>query len=578
MKRQSFWLILILIFVLTTLSCSTSRFARQEKETVVARVNGQEILLERLQKTLEEPEYYSTSPEEDLEKIRAALDEIIVNVIVKQKARSMDLSEDTLFRQVREKEMKKFLLGLLFKNEIVENVVVTDQEIELYYQEHPYEFYRVPDKARVKRILIEIDAHPDSPEYLQEEEKALLEISQIRRRIINGEDFSQLAKELSDDRRTGKKGGSMGTVSRRFIIPEFEDFIFSANLNELSQPIRSPQGWNILIVQERIEGEKMELDENARNKTRDYLKEQKQQQKAVEYVIDLKQRTNFVFNEYVLSSPDSLISDNPWVLIINQEDTIFYNYYQDHLKRFKSEFKVDTVAFHFKKELLKDAPQVINPLLRQDAKDKGYLNLPEYLETERTLALSWAERKIRADLEKEMQAVKPTEEEIYEYYLTHRENYATDSSMHVYHILFQDSLSAQRVREEILNGADFVQMAEKYHSRMSPEGDSSYDLGFISEQMMPKEFYIAAALLQVGELSQPVKTEYGYHLIKLVERERSLLDSYKPGIRIKLSQLKAQQVKARWEENLQEESDIWIDENVLRKINLKENKETKSSS
>ncbi len=578
MKKQSFWLPFIFIVGLIILSCSTSRFTRQDKETVVARVKGQEILLERLQKTLEEPEYYSTSPEEDLRKIRAALDEIIINVIVKQKARSMDLSEDTLFQQAREKEMKKFLLGLLFKNEISQKVVVTDQEIEQYYQEHPYEFYRVPDKARVKRILIEIQAHPDSPEYPQEQEKALLEISEIRQRIVNGEDFSKLAKELSDDRRTGKKGGSMGTVSRRFIIPEFEDFIFSANLNEISQPIRSPQGWNLLIVQERIAGERMELDENARNKTRDYLKEQKEQQNAVEYIIGLKQRTDFAFNEHVLSSPDSLISDNPWVLIINQEDTIFYRYYQDHLKRFKTEFKVDTVALHFKKELLKDAPQVITPLLRQDAREKGYLSLPEYLEAEKALALSWAEAKIRSDLEKEMQAVKPTEEEIYDYYLTHRENYATDSSMHVYHILFQDSLLAQRVREEILNGADFVEMAQKYHSQTSPEGDGSYDLGFISEQMMPKEFYIAAALLQVGEISQPIRTEYGYHLIKLVERERSLLDSYKTGIRIKLSQLKAQHVKKRWEENLLEESDIWIDENVLRKIKLKENKETKNSS
>jgi parvulin-like peptidyl-prolyl isomerase len=41
---------------------------------------------------------------------------------------------------------------------------------------------------------------------------------------------------------------------RRSIIPPFEDFVFSANLNELSQPIRSPEGWNLLIVRERIAG------------------------------------------------------------------------------------------------------------------------------------------------------------------------------------------------------------------------------------------------------------------------------------------------------------------------------------
>jgi len=97
---------------------------------------------------------------------------------------------------------------------------------------------------------------------------------------------------------------------------------------------------------------------------------------------------------------------------------------------------------------------------------------------------------------------------------------------------------------------------------------TSYDLGFVSDLMVPWDFYRAAALLDTGQISRPVKTEYGYHLIKVVERVRSLLDPYKPGIRNTLRKLKVEEVKNRWEKKLREESDIWIDAKLLKKIRL----------
>ena len=569
-KKVYFGFVLIFITAIIILSCSTSRLVREEN-VILAKVNNQDILLKDLKNKLDELNYYSTSPEEDLEKKGEALDDLITDQLVKQKARTLDLSDDMLFQQEKDKHMKKFLMNMLYRNEINQEIVVTDQEIEEYYREHPYEYYLVPDKARVGRILIKIKGKVNSPDYPRKEQKALDRISIIRQRIINGEDFSELARELSEDSWSAKRSGNLGYVMRRSIIPPFEDFVFFANLNELSQPIRSPEGWNLLIVRERIAGEKSELDERARTKTREYLEKEKQNLRALEYVERLKEKTSFVFNEYALSCPDSLISNNPWVLILNQQDSIWYNWYRYVWEAYKKDIKDDSLLLEYKKDILINSSLVINPLIRQEAREKGYLNLPEYREQEKQFTLTWAEEKIRKELKNEISAYHPDEEEIYDYYLAHRESYPRDSSIHVYHILLEDSLLAEEIREKIIGGAAFEEMAKKYHGGIEIKGNTSYDLGFISDQTMPEEFYKAAVLLQEGQVSQIVRTEYGYHLIKLVERTSSLLNPYKPGIRIKLEKLKAQHLKKEWEEKLREESQIWVNEDLLKNAKLNEN-------
>jgi len=569
MKKFSIWAISITLGGTFILSCAASRLARMEKDAIVARVNGQEILLQTLQGKIEELGYYSTSSQEDQEKKEAALNEIIIDMIVEQKARALDLSKDRLFQDDKADHMEEFLLNLLYQKEIVQKTEVTDEEIETYYRENPYEFYEISDRAKVSRILIKIQAHPQAPEYPQAEQEALDRISEIRQRIINGEDFAQLAKELSEDQRSARKGGDIGFVSRGSIVPEFEDFVFSADLNELSQPVKSPQGYNLLVVHQREEGEKRDLDDEVRELTRNYLKKEKETQNAAEYLEELKEKANFIFNEDVFSGADSVVKDNPWVMTVNQQDTIWYDYYDAFWKSWQSHADQDTIRLEHRTKFLKDLPLVTPLLLKQDAWAKGYLNHPDYLEEESTYTLKIAVERIKAVPATEVKLYRPSEGEVYDYYLAHRQSYPTDSSIHVYHILFQDSSLAHEVGTKIRSGTDFVEMAQKYHSGTGPGEHTSYDLGFISDRMVPRNFYRTAVLLQVGKVSRPVKTEYGYHLIKLVERVRSDLDPYKPGITNTLRRLKVQEVRDRWEKSLREESDIRIDQKLLKKIKLK---------
>lgn len=88
------------------------------------------------------------------------------------------------------------------------------------------------------------------------------------------------------------------------------------------------------------------------------------------------------------------------------------------------------------------------------------------------------------------------------------------------HILLEDEASAKAVIEELGKGADFAELAKEKST--GPSGPNGGDLGWFNAKSMVPEFSAAVAAMQPGDVSsEPVKTQFGYHVIKLMETRKS---------------------------------------------------------
>jgi len=85
------------------------------------------------------------------------------------------------------------------------------------------------------------------------------------------------------------------------------------------------------------------------------------------------------------------------------------------------------------------------------------------------------------------------------------------------HLLVKTEEEAKKLKQEIENGKDFAQAAKEVS--LCPSGQNGGDLGYFSRGQMVKEFENAAFAMNVGEVSNPVKTQFGYHLIYLTDKK-----------------------------------------------------------
>jgi peptidyl-prolyl cis-trans isomerase SurA len=101
------------------------------------------------------------------------------------------------------------------------------------------------------------------PSTIRDEESTKAEINEIRSRIIDGEDFSNLAKEFSEDPGSGSQGGELGWLGKGVLAPEFEETMISMNIGEISPVFETQFGFHFLEV----------LDTRSYDMTRDLIED-----------------------------------------------------------------------------------------------------------------------------------------------------------------------------------------------------------------------------------------------------------------------------------------------------------------
>ncbi len=127
------------------------------------------------------------------------------------------------------------------------------------------------------------------------------------------------------------------------------------------------------------------------------------------------------------------------------------------------------------------------------------------------------------------------DEQIQQYYVKNRNEFVAPTQYRASHILVSIEEKASQILERLKAGEDFAEVA-KIES-IDPSKGKGGDLGFFSKGQMIPSFETACMQLNVGSLSGVVKTQFGYHIIKLTDKKESSikkLDEVKEQIRQKL--------------------------------------------
>ncbi|MBO8159115.1 peptidyl-prolyl cis-trans isomerase [Thermosyntropha sp.] len=205
---------------------------------------------------------------------------------------------------------------------------------------------------------------------------------------------------------------------------------------------------------------------------------------------------------------------------------------EDDLKAFK-----DRIGEEGYKDFIAKMGVTEKELLRQLKIEKMYMELKE---------------KVTSD-------VKVSDEEVRKYYEDNQRIFTEPGGIRIYHILVDTDTEAREILKKIAEGQDFADLAKKYSK--CPSKEKGGDLGIVNEQTnFVPEFKEAALKLTPGEITkEPVKTEFGYHIIKAGERseaKKASFEEVKEEIKYQLLEQEKNEVFRQYLQDLKNEADI----------------------
>ncbi len=166
-------------------------------------------------------------------------------------AAGVEVSEDdarSYYEEHRDRyvapEQVKIDYILLDPRELRARVPVEEERVRALYEQQKA-LYRVPEQRRVAHILIKPEGDDEAAWAA-----ALERAQEVRERLLAGEDFAGLAREVSEDPGSAVVGGDLGWIKRGLMDPAFEEAAFALAAGELSEPVRSRFGYHIIRVEE----------------------------------------------------------------------------------------------------------------------------------------------------------------------------------------------------------------------------------------------------------------------------------------------------------------------------------------
>ncbi|PKK84845.1 MAG: hypothetical protein CVT49_01440 [candidate division Zixibacteria bacterium HGW-Zixibacteria-1] len=482
------------------------------------------------------------------------LNAIIFDSLISLEAGQVDLKEDPALYRNFFMLYKNFYLKYLYERLVLDSIPTDSSFIIEYYKSHSdVFFYR--EQVRAKHLVVSAEGLKYGKDSLQYKDYSLEQLDSVARakvysyraQIDSGADLGNLAYDHSVHRESGKKLGELGYFFRHTYNDVFDSVAFTLPEGTISDPFRTRDGWHIVEVIDHIDSGLADLTpEIYEQATQGYLAEKSRG--IYEHFMDsIFAAAKIVYNDAELSGNLHEVPDSMWAAIINNTDTITFYRLPDYLHQYKSSVGRDSVDLPLIHDML--TYRSIEYVLMQAGDNLGFGNDPEVVKEKHNIYSKYA--KVFVMKGSRDPDYQPPDSLIERYYDAHKEKYVVEKPIYVQHIIVNDSLYGEFLRDQALSGIDFLELAKENYPGAEEIRVAAADLGYIGPNEMPEAFYSRAIATPVNGISHPVKTEYGYHIIKVIDKlyNRSI-EQMRPTIISALVKQHAEEFRKQWKQDM----------------------------
>lgn len=251
------------------------------------------------------------------------------------------------------------------------------------------------------------------------------------------------------------------------------------------------------------------------------------------------------------------------VLVTIDKDSITTDEFNKELDKIPMNMKMMVASESGKKNYLDRL--IIKKLLIREASKNNIENEKEFQSRladikEQLVIESLLKKKLNSD-------TKLSDEELKKYYETNKEKFKKEKEINTRHILLKTEDEAKQVKEKLQSGEDFAELAKKYSIDPNAKATGG-EVGFHPKGTVLPEYEEAAfKLTKVGQVSNIVKSQFGYHIIRLEGTKPPAyvpFEEVKDFIKQQLVQEKQKEFIEKYIDDLKKTTKITINENLLK--------------
>ncbi len=449
---------------------------------------------------------------------------------------------------------------------------ITDEPVRTRFGYHIIQILdRRPrvEMVRISHIGKRVDpkATPEDTLRLYNEMKAVLDS------LRKGFDFGELAKRHSDDKIANQKNGDSGYYPRGRTYREIDQFMFNAKVGDISDIIRTRWGYHIIKVTDIVPVKPFDEIVDELSKT---YQSYRLEYDFKNYIERLKKEYGYSLNEgafeILISKADTskTTSHSNWDSVYTKEDRgkVLFQFANQKIT-IDSVINIikQSAEFSGRKLERQSLKGIIDRITEMKLTEYRAKNVEKIYPEFKNELKEFVDGILLYHIEQKMvwEKVDLSEDKLREHYERNKEKYRFPDRVRFSEIWIKSESLANDIYSKIKNGVPFDSLVEKFTERAGMK-EKKGDWGLVESS--ENELAWKAWNMKVNEVSEPIKFQGGYSIIKATGKEPSRVKTFEEAFSEVASEVQEKELKrleGEWIESLKKKYKVLVNEKALEK-------------